>query len=170
MSVLVAALDMLLALVLASAAMHKIVAADRLSAATARLLGVSLEAGRVMRLLAATWEGAAAVAILWEPARPVGLGMATLLWLFYARLTAIAKRRGDAFDCGCSFASEKRGADPLTAPRALLLSLLAAAAIPAPVTPAFAPAAIFAGLGFFALMVAATEIASIVPLARRRTA
>lgn len=170
MGVILASLDVLLALVLASAAMHKIVAADRLSAAAARLLDVPLAAGRVMSLLAAAWEGAAAVLLLWGPARPAGHVMAALLWLLYAGLTARAKRRGDAFDCGCSFASERRGADPLTVPRALLLALLAAAAALVPVAPHHDFAAILAGIGFFALMIAATEIAAILPLARRRPA
>jgi len=167
MGLVAASLDIFFALVLLGAALHKLVSFNRLAAASARLAGVSAAFGPILTCCAAAWEVTSALAILFEPSRPLGLAAAAVLWGAYAVLTWRVKLRGQAFDCGCTFGSAGRGADPLTVPRAAGLSLAAAGLALLPVPPQFGVTAILAGLAFLGLLVAAGELAAVIPMSRR---
>lgn len=156
-----AALAIFLALVLVTSAAHKLIARDRLVAATGRLLRVSEGLALPVTFAAAALEAAAALALLIPATRPVGALLAGGIWLVYA---VALLRADDATDCGCSFGAPKRGIDPFTRIRPLALAVLAAIAALVPAS--FDVVAPFAGLGLFAIYIAAGEIAATRSLAR----
>lgn len=159
---------LLMAIVLAGAAVHKLAATDRLAAATGRLLRLAPPLARPVTFAAAALEGAAALALLYPPSRPLGALIAACLWLAYGFALLAARRRGESMmDCGCSFAARRGGIDRFTLLRPFALALLAAglAAIPsAPMAAAVEP--IFAALALYALLLAAGELAAL-PSPRR---
>ncbi|MFZ5707529.1 MAG: MauE/DoxX family redox-associated membrane protein [Pseudomonadota bacterium] len=148
-----------LATVLASAAVHKLAARERLAAAAAQLTGLPPSLGQPLSLSAATIEAGAALALLIPTARPAGCGLAVLLWSAYALLLWRARQRGDRFDCGCSLSGPSRSTEAYPATRAALLAALAALAA---ALPAGSPniLSVFGALTFFALYLAAGELAS----------
>lgn len=165
-----------LALVLGTAAAHKLAARDRLAAAVGRLTGLAAPLARVAMFGAAAVEAAAAIALLFTASRPLGAVLAALLWGGYAIALATARRRGeDAFDCGCSFAVQRKPVDGAMLLRPLLLAALAlgvaaTALLPvagAPPLPGVEP--LFAALALYALYLAAGEIAAL-PSTRRSLA
>ncbi|MGH6632409.1 MAG: hypothetical protein ACREB0_03520, partial [Sphingopyxis sp.] len=60
-----------------------------------------------------------------------------------------------------------RGPDPLTVPRAAALSIAAACVALLAAPPTFEFTAILAGIAFFGLLMAAGELAAVVPMSRR---
>lgn len=152
------ALACFLALVLGSAAVHKLIARDRLTRATGRLLRLNDALAAPAMFAAAAVEAAAALALLIPATQGIGAMIATALWLGYAVALHAAHRRGDdAFDCGCSFGRSSKGIDLYTRLRPLALALIALAVVALP--GAFEVAAPFAGLAFFAMYLAAGELA-----------
>lgn len=167
MPAFLAALSTLLAVVLATAAAHKWIARDRLALATSHLTRMPPAFARVLSLCAAGWEALAALALVVPATRLWGALLASGLWSLYALLTWRAQRAGHAFDCGCSFTSRKRSADPLTVARAITLALFAALAALVPGDPLYDIASVLAGIAFFILAVAGGELADLAPLRRR---
>jgi len=155
-----APLALFLAVVLLTAAAHKLVARDRLAAAAARLAGVSPALGQPLSFAAAAVEAGAGLALVLPTARPAGALVAALLWAVYAVLLLRAHRAGRAFDCGCSFGSQAKVASLYPAKRAGVLAGLAAIAV---VLPTAMPGVLdlFAALAFFALYLAAGELAAV---------
>jgi hypothetical protein len=155
-----------LATVLISAAVHKLIARDRLAAAAVRMTGLPDALGQPLSLSAAAIEAGAAVALLLPAARPAGCALAALLWAAYALLLWRARQRGEGFDCGCSLSGPSRSTEAYPALRAVALAALAAVAA---LLPAGSPniLSIFGALTFFALYLAAGEIASASSSARR---
>ena len=170
MLALFAPLAPFLALVLAVAAVHKMIARDRLAAAAARLTGAPVKLGPALRTLAAALEAIAAGAILMPVTRPAGALAAIALWTVYTALllTRSADGKG-AFDCGCSFTPSFPVAGwGFPAGRPLLLAGLALiVAILPPQGLAIEPAC--AALAFFSLYLAAGEFAAL-PRSRRSLA
>jgi hypothetical protein len=153
-------LALFLAMVLLTAAMHKLVARDRLAAAAARLAGVSPALGQPLSFTAAAVEAGAGLALIMPAARPAGALVAALLWAAYALLLLRAHRAGRAFDCGCSFGAQPKVVTLYPVKRAAVLAVLA---IGAPLLPAAIPGVLdlFAALAFFALYLAAGELAAV---------
>jgi hypothetical protein len=158
-------LALFLAAILLAAAAHKLVARDRLAAAAARLTGVAPALGQPLSFAAAAVEAGAGLALLVPAARPAGALVAALLWTAYAVLLLRAHRAGRAFDCGCSFGARPKVATLFPAQRAAVLALLA---IAVGLLPAAMPAVLdpFAALAFFALYLAAGELAAVFPTGR----
>lgn len=153
-------LALFLAVVLLTAALHKLVARDRLAAAAARLAGVAPALGQPLSFAAAAVEAGAGLALLMPAARPVGALVAALLWTAYAVLLLRAHRAGRAFDCGCSFGAQPKVVTLYPAKRAVVLAALA---IGAGLFPVSMPGVLdlFAALAFFALYLAAGELAAV---------
>lgn len=154
------ALACLLALVLGSAAAHKLIDRARLSRATGRLLRLNPALALPATFAAAAVEAVAALALLMPATRTTGAAIAILLWLTYAAALHAAHRRGeDALDCGCSFGAHRKGLDLFTRARPLVLALFAAGLIVVPASiDVIAP---FAGLALFAMYIAAAELAAL---------
>lgn len=151
-----------LALVLAAAAVHKLVARERLIAATGRLLGLQPPLAAVAMLAAAAIEAVAAIALILPPVRPIGALLAALLWLGYGVALLAARRRGEsAFDCGCGFAVQRKPVDRFTIVRPFGLVLLATLVALTPEAPAPLVEPVFAALALYALFLAAGEIAAL---------
>jgi hypothetical protein len=163
-----APLALFLALILLTAAVHKLIARDRLATAAARLAGVSPALGQPLSFAAAAVEAAAGLALLLPAARPAGALLAALLWTGYAALLLRAWRARRAFDCGCSFGAAPKLVTLYPVKRATVLAVLA---VILALLPAAAPGILdpFAALAFFALYLAAGEIAA-VPSNRRSLA
>lgn len=154
-----------LAIVLASAAGHKLVASDRLASAAARLAYAPAALGLPLSLAAATIEAAAAIALLFPQTRLVGAIVAAALWIGYGALLWAA-RRAAPFDCGCSFGPPRPGREGHAPLRAFGLAALAllVTALPAAAAPGLPQ--LFAAFAFFALYLAANELAALAPLRR----
>ncbi|MBO9379133.1 hypothetical protein GG804_20390 [Sphingomonas histidinilytica] len=160
MSAMASPLALFLAVVLLTAAAHKLAARDRLATAAARLAGVAPALGQPLSLAAAAVEAGAGLALAVPAARPAGAIVAALLWTAYAVLLWRAHRAGRAFDCGCSFGAQPKIVTLYPVRRAAVLALLA---IVAALLPAAMPGALdlFAALAFFALYLAAGELAAV---------
>ena len=159
-----------LALVLAAAAVHKLIARDRVAAAAAGLIGVPLRLGLPLSITAAMVEGLAAASILIPVTRPAGALAATALWCLYATLLLAKTRHGtEPFDCGCSFGRARRGAGQrFAAVQPLLLAGLALV-VAMRASQKFEIEPVFAALAFFGLYLAAGELAAL-PASRRSLA
>ncbi len=168
MAAVIPAMALFLALVLAGAAIHKLIDGDRLAGATGRLLGLNPPLARTAMLAAAALEGAAALALFPPASRPLGAAIAALVWLAYGIALSAARRRGEsAMDCGCSFAAHRGGIDGFTLLRPFALTLLALAVMLAPAGgPGFAVEPLFAALALYALFFAAGELAALPPIRR----
>lgn len=164
-SAVASALAFFLAVVLLTAAAHKLVARDRLAAAAARLAGVSPALGQPLSLAAAAVEAGAGLALVAPATRPAGAAIAAVLWAAYAVLLLRAHRAGRAFDCGCSFGVSPKIITLYPAKRAGVLAGLATAAA---LLPASFPGVLdpFAALAFFALYLAAGELAAVSSIGR----
>lgn len=159
------ALAIFLALVLVSAAAHKLYARERLAFATSRLLRVNAALAVPAMLGAAALEGAAAIALVVPPTRMIGGLLAALLWgTYFLALAAAAGRGENLLDCGCSFGARSHGIDRFVLLRPMALAGLAAAAAALPKS--LDPVAPVAGLAFFAFYLAAAELAAIRGVAR----
>ena len=164
------AMALFLSLILASAAVHKLVAVNRLAAATARLLRVSLPIGRTLSLAAAAVELGAALALLVNSLRPTGALLAAALWASYAFALLDARIRGEtAFDCGCSFGTKTHNIDRFAVFRAFGLTGLAISLALIPVSGPPSGEAVFAAFAFLSLYAAAGEIAALPSLRRSPT-
>lgn len=153
-----AAVAIFLALVLISAAIHKLYARERLVFATSRLLRVNAGLALPVMLGAAALEAAAALALVISQTRTVGALLAVVLWgVYFAALTAAARRGEALLDCGCSFGAHAQGIDRFVLLRPLFLGGLAlfVAALPKGLD----PVAPFAALAFFTAYLAAGELA-----------
>jgi cation transporter-like permease len=153
-----ATLAVFLALVLVLSASHKLVAPDRLGAATARLAGVGSATGQVLSFAAAAIEGAAALALVAPGLQAVGGALAALLWSAYG--AALWRRRGLRLDCGCTFAAREKPVDGVAIARAVTLAGLAFGVATAPAAPMSIETP-FAALALLALYVAFGELAAI---------
>jgi Methylamine utilisation protein MauE len=169
MTPLPAPLPLFLALVLGTAAVHKLVAQPRVAAAAAALVGTGRAPGQVLALAAATLEALAAIALLLPATRVLGAGLAMALWSAYGAALVLAHRRGGAADCGCSFGAAPKPVDTFALLRAPLLVLLATLVALAPAIAPFSVEAPFAALALFALYFAAGELAAL-PTPRRSPA
>lgn len=158
-----AALALFLALVLLSAAAHKVMQRDRLALVTSRLIGLPVPVAALMLVLAAVLEGVAALAILIPATAPGGLIGAAIIWALYA--AALLRRRGLVLDCGCDFVRREKPVDAVTIGRPALLATLAAACTIAPPS-GWTAEAPFAAAALFALWFAASELAALPALAR----
>jgi hypothetical protein len=164
------ALALFLALVLGSAAAHKLVSRHRLAGATAKLLRLPLAVAEPLMFGAAAAEAMAAVALAIPAARLAGAAIAASLWALYAIALFAAHRRGEAdLDCGCSFfpapKAARAGPDAFTLVRPLGLALVA---IVVAITPALSlgVVSVFAAAALFAFYLAAGEIAALPTPAR----
>lgn len=166
MELLLASLNVTLALTLMGAAAHKAIAIDRLASGAARLAGVSQRLGGMLSFAAAAWEAGAAIMLLNAPTRVWGELLAAALWSTYAILAWRAKRAGEAFDCGCNFSRGQQGTDSLTVPRAALLALVAVGAALFPGDARIELLSTLAGTAFFSFLIAAGELAVLTPLRR----
>lgn len=161
------ALALFLALVLAGAAIHKLVDGDRLAGATGRLLGLNPPLARTVMLAAAALEAAGALALFPTASRPLGAAIAAFVWLAYGIALLAARRRGEsAMDCGCSFATHRGGIDSFTLLRPFALAAIAVLVILVPNPSAFTVEPLFAALALYALLLAAGELAAL-PSTRR---
>lgn len=154
-----AAVAIFLALVLVSAAAHKLYARERLVFATSRLLRINAGLALPAMLGAAALEATSALALIITQTRAAGALLAILLWgVYFVALTAAARRGESLLDCGCSFGTHTQGIDRFALLRPLALGGLAvvAAAFPRGLDP-IAP---FAALAFFTAYLAAGELAS----------
>lgn len=151
-------LALFLALVLLAAAAHKAFQPERMAGAAARLAGTSASFGKVLAATAGATELLAAVALLFAATRPAGAAIAAGLWLLYAVL--LVRRRGEAFDCGCTFGAHATAPRVFAPARAIGFALLAVlvAVVPAGV---WSPVPLFAALALFSLHSAAGELAAI---------
>lgn len=153
-----ATLAVFLALVLALSASHKLVARDRLAAATARLAGVGGATGQVISLAAAAIEGVAALALVLPGLQEVGGAIAALLWSAYG--LALWRRHGMRLDCGCTFAARDKPVDGLAITRAAGLAAIAVGVATNPAAPLSIETP-FAALALVALYLAFGELAAI---------
>jgi hypothetical protein len=162
MSGIVQAAALFLALVLAAAAVHKLVARERLATATGQLLRLQPPLAMVAMLAAAAIEAVAAIALVMAPTRPIGALLAALLWLGYGAALLSSLRRGDAaFDCGCSFTAQRKPVDRFTVARPFALMIVAGLVAVAPEAPAPLVEPVFAALALYTLLLAAGEIAAL---------
>lgn len=167
MSDISSVLALFLAMVLAGAAIHKLVATERLAAAAARLTRMPLVLGKPISFSAAAIEAGAALALLAPQARWVGAGLAVGLWLIYGLALWSAWRREErSLDCGCSFGSRNTGISAFSIARPLGLAALAALLCQLPAGPVTIES-VFAALTFFSLYLAAGELAALPPLRRK---
>lgn len=147
-----------LALVLLTAAAHKAFQIERLAGAAARLAGTNAGFGKVLALTAGAIELLAAIALLFAATRPAGAVIAAGLWLVYAVL--LLRRRGEAFDCGCTFGAHAAAPRVFAPARAIVFAGLAVTAALLPAGP-WSPEPLFAALALFSLQSAAGELAAI---------
>jgi hypothetical protein len=147
-----------LALVLLSAAAHKAFQPERMAGAAARLAGTNAGFGKALAAAAGATEFLAAMALLFAATRPAGAAIAAGLWLVYAVL--LVRRRGEAFDCGCTFGAHTAAPRVFAPARAILFAGLAGAAALLPAG-AGSPEPLFAALALFSLQSAAGELAAI---------
>jgi hypothetical protein len=155
-----AAVAIFLALVLVSAAAHKLYARERLVFATSRLLQINAGLALPAMLGAAALEAAAALALVMPQTRTTGALLAVLLWgVYFAALTAAARRGEALLDCGCSFSAHAQGIDRFVLLRPLALGGLAL--VVATLPEGLDPVAPFAALAFFTAYVAAGELAGV---------
>lgn len=157
-----------LMLVLGAAAMHKLIAQDRLASATAALLGAVQPVGHMLTLAAAGIEAMAALALIFETTRILGALIAGCLWVVYGGALLAARHRGAPIDCGCDFGSKVKPVDDFVLWRAagfVVLALLVAV-IP---SSQLEIETLFAALALFSLYLAASELA-VLPSLRRSVA
>lgn len=153
-----AEISLFLALVLMISAVHKLVERERLSVASARLLGVPAALGPALSTGAAAYEAVVALALLFPASLPVGALLAAALWCLYG--VALARRFGSTQDCGCSFASREKRVDAFAVARAFGLAALALATLALPISP-FTILTPFAAIGVLTLYLALGELTSI---------
>ena len=174
---MMAALSYFLALVLAVSAAHKAQSPARLTAATARLAGVSPPIGQLLMVLTGAMEAIAALCLILPATMPIGAGVAAGLWASYA--LALWRHRGEVLDCGCDLVARPA---PVGWHHILRAGGLAALALGTFTTtlPAVAGGlglppqglslmAIPAAAGFFALYLALSEILAIPAPAWRKS-
>lgn len=159
------ALALFLAALLATSALHKLLARERLAAVTARLAGVRLPSGLLLLVVAASVEALAALALAVPALRSGGALAAAALWLAYA--AALWRQRGTVLDCGCDLVARDKPVDAFVIARPLLLAVLAGSVALAP-PPLWTIDAPFAALALLALWFAAGELHSIPRLERTR--
>ncbi len=145
-------------MVLAMAAVHKLLAQERLATAAAQLAGMPLIYGQILSFSAASIEGVAAVALLFQETRVLGASLAAALWSGYAYL--LWRRRGQSLDCGCSFGKREKPVANSSIARAAGLAVLAIGPIISP-TDSFTVESVFAALGFVTLYLALDELMAI---------
>jgi len=115
-----------LALLLAGAALHKLLAQTRARRAAGELLGVSWRVAAIAAGAAIAIEGLAAFCLVDPNSRAVGAALAAVLWSVYLGLMgrAIFVGRREV-DCGCSFGKAHRPLGPWQMLRTGSLMLLA---------------------------------------------
>ena len=152
-----------LALVLASAAGHKLVATDRLGAAAGNLLGLAPPLARSALFAAAALEAVSALALVLPATRLIGAMLAIVLWAIYA---AALLRSSASVDCGCSFSAHRHGIGKFDRMRPLALIVLASlVALSGPVA-TIPVEAVFAALALFSFYLAAGELAALPTVSR----
>ena len=160
------ALALFLALVLATAAAHKVHSRDRLGAAAARLAGVSRSMGDIFLVLAGACEAIAAVYLVTPAAMLAGAMIAAVVWASYA--LTLWRRFGEVLDCGCEIVVRPR---PVGLEQIMRAGLLAGFAFVVAILPTatlgWEP--MFAAAGLFAVYLAASEIMSIPKPAWRKS-
>jgi len=166
MSGISSVLALFLAMVLAGAAIHKLIATDRLATAAARLTRMPLILGKPISFSVAAIEAGAAIALLAPQLRWVGAALAAGLWLVYGLALWSAWRRNERLDCGCNFGSRSAAIGPFSILRPLGLAALAALLFRLPAGSATVES-VFAALTFFSLYLAAGELAALPPLRRK---
>lgn len=154
---MMAALTLSLAALLGISALHKLLARDRLSAVTARLMGVALPLGSMLLALAAMLEVVAALSLFIEPLR-VGAALAVALWLGYG--ATLWRQRGKVLDCGCDLVVREKPVDGIVIARPLVLAALIIVVSLAPASN-WTLDAPFAALALLALWFAAGELHAI---------
>lgn len=156
---------LLIAIVLAASACHKLVARDRLAASAARLTGVPSALGAPLSFAAASVEVLAGIAILLPGGQTLGASLAFTLWAIYAILLYRRRAQPD-FDCGCDFGSPKVHHRQRTYVRASMLALLALIPIASQRTVQIELRTLLPALGFFGLYLTFTQLAALPPLKR----
>lgn len=154
-----------MAALLASSVAQKAFERQRMTAATARIVGSGLPAAALLLLLAACLELLAGLALLVPALRSGGAAAAAAIWLGYG--LALARRRGETLDCGCDLVARERPVDRFAIARPLVLAIAGAVVALTPVT-AWTLDTPFAASALLALWFAAGEIHSIPKLARIR--
>lgn len=148
------------AMILLTAAVHKLLHMERVSASAARLAHVRQSAGPMLAGLAAATEVVAGATLLAAPLRAIGASLALGLWSTYAMLLWRAYAHGRSFDCGCSlFSRNDRAA--ITPAFPTLLVVVAMAIMTLPSGEGMSIEAPFAALALFALCFASGELAQI---------
>jgi uncharacterized membrane protein HdeD (DUF308 family) len=153
-----AALILFCAALLATSALHKATARERLAAATAKLAGTGALGGQLLLILAGTVEIVAALCLVIEPLRMAGALITAALWAGYA--LALARRHGQTLDCGCDLAARPKPVTWALVLRSAGLAVLAGGIALLPQT-AFTLDTPFAALGLLALYLGASELLAI---------
>jgi len=155
-------IDVFLAAVSATAAIHKIIERDRLARSAASLAGVPSRFGGALSYAAAATELTATVLLMVPAYQSLGAGIAGLLWSLYALL--LWRARGRDLDCGCTWGPRRSA--PSSPLRALILVPIAALAVLLPGPPSELLAGV-AGLALFSLYVAANDLIGTAASSRR---
>ena len=155
------------ALTLLTAAAHKLLHMERVSAAAARLTKLRQSTGPTLARLAAAIEFVAGCTLLVSPLRDIGAALAIGLWSSYAILLLLASARGQKLDCGCSlFSRGNRSTVSPALPTSLAVVALVIIALPG--GEKMSIEAPFAALALFSLCLAFGELAHITRLPRAR--
>jgi hypothetical protein len=153
-----AAVILFCAALLASSALHKATARDRLAAAAAKLAGTGALGGQLLLIVAGTVEVVASTCLLIEPLRLAGALIAAALWAGYG--LALARRHGQTLDCGCDLAARAKPVTWALVLRSAALAVLAGGVALLPTT-TFTLDAPFAAAGLLALYIGASELLAI---------
>lgn len=162
---MMAAIALFLALILAVSATHKLMARDDMAMVVARLAHVPAAMASPLLLAAAALEILAAMALVFLPLRPIGAILAASIWAAYG--VSLWRQRGQSLDCGCDFTRRAKPVDAGVIVRPFLLAAMAlsvALTTPAP----FMLETPFAALALLALWFAASELAALPRLKRKR--
>jgi len=155
------------ALVLGTAAAHKIVESERLARAAASLTGLPMSCGVVLSIGAAAVESSTAVALVFPASRQIAAGAAATLWTLYAVLLVRAEHKGLTLDCGCTLSKKNRDKMPLPYVRAVALAALVGVVALVPARIGLQSLDAVSGLAIFSLYLAADELIAVRVLRRR---
>jgi hypothetical protein len=155
-------------LLLASAA-HKAIEPGRLAVATQALTGLPPQAAWPLLVLAGLVEAGAGLSLLAPAARAWAGAAASVVWAAYLGAILLAMSRGSmAMDCGCNFGAGRKRLSLAHVQRNLILVVVALctaafSTLKTAPPPPFDLSHLLAAAAFFALYVAADEIAAIRP-------
>jgi uncharacterized membrane protein YphA (DoxX/SURF4 family) len=148
------------ALILLTAAVHKLLHMERVSVSAARLAHLRPSTGPVLARLAAAIEVVAGATLLMPSLRNIGAILALAVWSSYALLLWNAAAHGRSFDCGCSLFS-RNDRSTISPAFPTLLALVAVVIMTLPTGAGMSIEAPFAALALFSLSFASGELTQI---------